>query len=78
MPEPTTYFPVLAQLPLFAAPPDRKFHREPEPPRPTREPKRSKKIPIAASVRIRIRMRFIINNLEFLNRESQISQIPIA
>ena len=49
----------------------------PEPPRPTRNRKEARNL-IATSVRIRIRMRLIINNLQFLNRESQISPISFA
>ena len=77
MPEPTTCFPVLAQLPLL-----RRFVRSKISPRirasqPHPQSKEAK-IPIATSVRIRIRMRLIISNLQFLNRDSQISGIPAA
>src|ERR1700722_3834311 len=77
MHEPTRSFPVLAQLPLLSrtfrpitSPRTRAYQLHPQSKRTT--------ILIATSVRIRICMRLIINNLQFLNRESQIIPISIA
>ncbi len=77
MPQPTTSFPVLAQLPFPRRPARPKISLWTRTARSQPQTKR-RQIPIATTVRIRSCMRLIINNLQFLNRDSTISEIPVA
>jgi hypothetical protein len=77
MPEPTISFPLLAQLPILRHPAQPKISHRTRSSHIQPQSKRSK-IPIATTVRLRICIRLIINNLQFLNRDSRIREIPIA